>query len=213
MTEELLWSRDRLDAALSALSERDADIRRALAEVGPPAPRGDGRADFATLLRIIVGQQLSVKAAATIFGRVEATLGGRLEPRRLLALDDAELRAAGLSGQKVRYARGLAEAVLSGALDPPALAALDDEDVVEAVTALKGFGRWSAQMFLMFALGRPDVWPAGDLGVQVALQRLKRLEARPTPAESEALAAPWTPWRSAAALFLWHYHGSAPDAT
>ncbi|MFP4209246.1 MAG: DNA-3-methyladenine glycosylase family protein, partial [Wenzhouxiangella sp.] len=176
---EFRLSRHHLEQALDDIAVRDRDIARALALVGYPDERRRGGPCFEQFLRIIVGQQLSVKAAATIFGRIESALAGQIEPQRVLALSDDELRALGLSRQKIAYARGLAAAVLEGRLVPDALARLADDEVVEHITRLKGFGRWSAEMFLLFSLGRPDVWPADDLAIQAGIQRLKSLPARP----------------------------------
>jgi len=130
----------------------------------------------------------------------------RRPPRRFLALDEAALRAIGLSRQKVRYGLALSEDVLAGRIDLEALERMSDEEAVAHLSLARGIGRWTAEVYLMFALGRPDVWPAGDLAVQVATQRLKRLEERPDVARMDAIAAPWRPYRSAAARFLWHYY-------
>lgn len=203
-------TRAHLRTALDELAERDRHIAAGLERVGYPKPRRGGGPRFETLLRTIVGQQLSVKAAATIYSRVEEALEHEADPSRLLRLDDETLRAAGLSRQKVAYARSLAEAVVDGSLDPAGLEKLGDEEVIERITALKGFGRWSAEMFLLFALGRPDVWPADDLGIQAGLHRLKNMRARPDRKRTEAVARPWRPYRGAAAIFVWHYHSNAP---
>jgi len=125
-------------------------------------------------------------------------------------MSDSELRALGLSRQKVGYARGLSEAVIDGSLIPAALADLPDDVVVEKITRLKGFGRWSAEMFLLFSLGRPDVWPADDLAIQAGLHRIKNLRARPDRKRVDAMARPWQPYRGAAAIFIWHYYSNAP---
>jgi DNA-3-methyladenine glycosylase II len=207
--EFMLTERD-LRAALDALSAGDRHIAAALQRVGYPAERRYPGPGFDALLRIIAGQQLSVKAAATIYGRLEAALDGDPTPQRLLALGDDELRALGLSRQKIGYAKGLAEAVTAGRLDPAGLAGLPDAEVIERITALKGFGRWSAEMFLLFALGRPDVWPADDLGIQAGVHRLKNLRSRPDRKRTDAIGRRWAPYRGAAAIFVWHYHANAP---
>lgn len=199
-----------LVGALDELAGRDRHIAAGLERVGYPTERRRGSPSYEHFLRIIAGQQLSVKAAATIYGRLEQALEYTPEPDRLLALDDQQLRAIGLSRQKIGYARGLSEAVLSGELVPEALADLPDDEVIEHITRLKGFGRWSAEMFLLFALGRPDVWPADDLGIQAGLQRLKNMRSRPDRKKTEAVARSWRPYRGAAAIFLWHYHSNAP---
>lgn len=158
---------------------------------------------YEAFARTIVGQQLSTKAAATIWGRVQL-LADPFEPIKVLKLKDEKLRAAGLSGQKVVYLRGLSEAVASKSFVPEKLSKLADEDVIEAITELKGFGRWSAEMVLMFALVRPDVFSGGDLGLREGLKRVLKLDARPTEKESVVLAERWAGHRTAASLLLWH---------
>lgn len=193
---------------LDRLAATDADLSRALARVGYPAPR-QRDPGFATLLRIILAQQVSTASAAAIWRKLEAALGGEIGPERFLALDDAALRAAGFSGRKAEYARGLCRAIAEGALDPDALAMLDEEVAIAALVRLRGFGRWSAEIYLLFALGRADTFPADDLAIQIAYQRLKRLDARPTAKALRAMTEPWRPHRGAAAVFLWHYYGAA----
>ena len=203
-------TRRHLEQALDEIALRDPHIAKALEAVGYPDERRRGEPSYEHFLRIIVGQQLSVKAAATIFGRIEAVLQGDFQPSRLLAMSDDELRALGLSRQKIGYARGLSEAVLDGRLVPAALAELPDAEVVEQITRLKGFGRWSAEMFLLFSLGRPDVWPADDLAIQAGLHRIKNLRTRPDRKRADVLARPWRPYRGAVAIFIWHYYANAP---
>jgi DNA-3-methyladenine glycosylase II len=200
--------RARLEAALEALAERDREVEAALARLGPPEPRVR-EPGFATLLRIVVAQQLSTKAAAAIWARLERAMGGACRPEAFLALGEAELRAAGLSARKIAYGRGLAEAVLDGRLPVDELHRLDDEEVVARITALSGFGRWSAEIYLLFALGRVDAFPADDLGLQAGFQRLKGLERRPSGRALRELVAHWAPWRGAGALLLWRVHGAA----
>lgn len=200
--------RERLRQGIDALAAADGDVALALARIGYPEPRVRQHG-FQTLLRIIVAQQLSTRAAAAIQGRLEALLAGRVEPELLLALPEAGLRAAGLSARKVGYARALAAAMRDGRLDPGSLATAPDETVIEALTALPGFGRWSAEIYLLFALQRLDVLPAGDLALQVGFQRLKRLPERPTAKVFREATLPWAPWRGAAAVFLWHFYGAA----
>lgn len=203
-------TRRHLERAIDEIALKDAHMARALNEVGYPDERRRGEPSYEHFLRIIVGQQLSVKAAATIFGRIEAVLQGDFQPKQVLAMSDDELRELGLSRQKIGYARGLSEAVLDGRLVPAALAELPDAEVVERITRLKGFGRWSAEMFLLFSLGRPDVWPADDLAIQAGLQRIKNLRARPDRKRTDAMARPWRPYRGAAAILVWHYYSNAP---
>jgi DNA-3-methyladenine glycosylase II len=199
-----------LKTALDEIAERDKHMAAALEQVGYPEERRMAEPSYEHFLRIIAGQQLSVKAAATIFGRLEAALDSDFDPERVLAMSDEQLRALGLSRQKIGYTRGLSEAVLEGRLDPVALADLPDEEVMEQVTSLKGFGRWSAEMFLLFSLGRPDVWPADDLAIQAGVHRIKNMRQRPDRKKTDAVAKPWRPYRGAAAIFVWHYYSNAP---
>jgi DNA-3-methyladenine glycosylase II len=201
-----------LRRALDHIAGRDRHMAAALEQVGYPAERRLGEPSYAHFLRIIVGQQLSVKAAATIFARFEAALDGDFQPDRVLAMGDDELRALGLSRQKIDYARGLSRAVVEGSLVPEALAELPDEEVMAQITRLKGFGRWSAEMFLLFSLGRPDVWPADDLAIQAGIHRIKNMRKRPDRKRTDAVARPWRPYRGAAAIFVWHYYSNAPMA-
>ena len=199
---------DRLRAMLDTLAAGDPDLRRALARVGYPASR-QRDPGFATLLRIILAQQVSTASAAAIWRKLEAALQRKVTPARLLALDDAALRAAGFSARKAQYARGLCAGVTTGALDIAGLALLEEEAAIGALVALRGFGRWSAEIYLLFALGRADVFPADDLAIQIAIQRLRGLAARPGGKLARELAEPWRPYRGAAAVFLWHYYGAA----
>lgn len=194
-------------AALDTLAARDADIARTLAEVGYPEPRVR-TPGFATLLDIIVGQQVSVQSAAAIRARLKEA-ADPLTPDSFLALDDAALRRVGFSRRKVEYGRLLAQDILEGRFDPEGLPALDDEAILAEIVARKGLGRWSAEIYMLFALGREDVWPADDLAVQVAVQKLKRLDERPNRAVMDAVAETWRPHRGAAALLMWHIYRKA----
>jgi DNA-3-methyladenine glycosylase II len=167
--------------------------------------RGEGPADaYGALLRTVVGQQLSTKAARTIYGRVLEIFGGSdPSPEQLLEVDEETLRAAGLSGRKVEYLRDLARHVLDGELELERFGELDDEKVIEEIVAVRGLGRWSAEMFLIFHLGRPDVFSGGDLGLRRAIQLAYGLEEPPTPDESIAMAERWRPDRSLASIYLW----------
>lgn len=197
-----------LKVALDKVAKNDPDIRAALKVVGYPRQRRSGAPSYEHLLRIIVGQQLSVKASATIYSRLEAAMGAVI-PENFLNKSDQALRGFGLSRQKIDYGQVLSKAVLDG-FNPRDLIKKSDQEVLEAITALRGFGRWSAEMFLMFSLGRPDIWPAGDLAVQEAVKRLKNLKARPRPKEMDAIAEAWRPHRGAVAVFLWHFYSNAP---
>ncbi len=181
-------------------------IGAALARVGYPEPRLRPTG-YRTLLRTIVGQQVSVAAAASVWAKLEALLGEDTPAAALLAADFDALRACGLSRQKQGYARSLCELVVSGALDLTALPA-DDEEAIAQLTRIKGIGRWSAEIYLLFAEGRADIWPAGDLAVQAGMARLLGLEERPDEKGARALAEAWRPYRGAAAIFTWHCYAN-----
>lgn len=195
-------SAEQLKQGIDAIAERDSDIARALSHVGYPEPRIRERG-YATMLRTIVGQQVSVQSAAAVWNRLEAELGDGCPHEALSAASEGALRACGLSRQKQGYARSLAGLVGSGEVDLHALPD-DDEAAIALLTKIKGIGRWSAEIYLLFAEGRPDIWPAGDLAVQEAVGRIKRLPARPAEKETRALAEGWRPYRGAAAIFTWH---------
>ena len=200
-----------LRPALEALAACDPDIARHYAHCGLPPERRQP-AGFAGLVRIIAAQQVSAASAGAIIGRLEAKLHP-CTPEGFLELDEAALKAIGLSRPKMRYCRALAEDLLAGRIDLPGLVDMNDEAAIEHLVRAKGIGVWSAEVYLLFALRRPDVWPADDLAVQVAVQRVKGLKARPGRAEMRALAEPWRPHRSAAARFMWHayHHPGLPD--
>jgi DNA-3-methyladenine glycosylase II len=200
---------ERLKASLDALAAAEPAFASALARAGYPEPRISERG-FVTLLRAIVGQQVSIQAAASIWNKLDAATGGAADPANVAAAAPETLRAAGLSGQKVAYAHSLAEEVLSGRLDFEALPA-DDEEAIARLVHVKGIGRWTAEIYLLFAEGRGDVFPAGDLAVQIELARIMGLpEARPTEKTIRALAEPWRPHRGAAAIFAWHHRRFVP---
>ena len=195
-------SQEYLIADLDALSAIEPAFALAISRVGYPEPRIRDRG-YATMLRTIVGQQVSVAAAASMWRKLEAELGTGCDPVALLHRDYDTLRACGLSRQKQGYARSLAEMVRAGALQFDALPT-DDEGAIALLTQIKGIGRWSAEIYLLFAEGRRDIWPAGDLAVQEAVKRLLQLEARPGEKETRAIAENWRPYRGAAAIFAWH---------
>lgn len=185
---------------------RDPILGAAIKRIGPCGMAERQRKDHLTaLVGAIVSQQLSTKAAATIFGRVQALVpeGEPLSPAAINALGDAALRAAGLSGQKVGYLRDLCARILDGRLQLDELEALPDDVVVERLVAVKGFGRWTAEMFLMFRLHRPDVLPVGDLGIVKAVQKLYRLRKTPAPKRLLQIGEAWRPYRSVACWYLW----------
>lgn len=197
-------SAEQLRASLDALAVREPAFAAALAHAGYPEPRIRERG-YATLLRTIVGQQVSYKAADAVWKKLEALLGDAGDPAQIARRTDEELRAAGLSRQKSGYARSLADEVLSGRLDlanlPP-----DDEAAIAQLVRVKGIGRWSAEIYLLFAEGRVDMWPAGDLAVQVEIGRILGLPERPSEKQIRALAERWRPHRSAATVFAWHHY-------
>ena len=191
---------------LDSIAAKEPAIARALAIASYPEPRIRPRG-YATLLRTIVGQQVSVAAASSMWRKLEAQLGADVRPEVLLASSFDDLRACGLSRQKQGYARSLCELVISGELDLEALP-VDDEAAIAQLTRIKGIGRWSAEIYLLFAEGRPDIWPAGDLAVQAGLHRLLKLAERPSESLTRKLAEPWQPHRGAAAIFTWHCYNN-----
>lgn len=199
-----------LQASLDALAEIEPRFADAIAATGYPEER-IREPGYATLLRTIVGQQVSVAAAASVWNKLEALLGEGCAPERLIAQDFDALRACGLSRQKQGYARSLAELVLSGELPLDALPA-DDEEAIDYLTKVKGIGRWSAEIYLLFAEGRVDIWPAGDLAVQEGVGRLLKLETRPSEKDIREIAEAWRPHRGAAAIFTWHIYAKGFQA-
>ncbi|MGB7407878.1 MAG: DNA-3-methyladenine glycosylase 2 family protein [Pontixanthobacter sp.] len=177
-------------------------IAGALAKVGYPEPR-IRPTGYRTLLRTIVGQQVSVAAAASVWRKLEAELGEDMRAEALLARDFDTLRACGLSRQKQGYARSLCELVVSDELQLDDLPA-DDEGAIAELTRIKGIGRWSAEIYLLFAEGRPDIWPAGDLAVQAGIGKILDMPERLSEKETRALAEPWRPHRGAVSIFTWH---------
>lgn len=196
----------RIRAGLDAIAVIEPGIARALELAGYPEPR-IRPTGHATLLRTIVGQQVSVAAAASMWRKLEDLIGTDMDPQALLAASFDDLRACGLSRQKQGYARSLCELVAAGALDFAALPE-DDEAAIALLTQIKGIGRWSAEIYLLFAEGRPDIWPAGDLAVQAGLHRLLSLPERPSEKQTRALAEGWRPHRGAAAIFTWHCYNN-----
>lgn len=198
-----------IERKLAALAKTDNYIKAAIDHVGYPGERINEQS-LAVFLRVIIGQQLSVKAAASISARVTALTGESPSPTSFDNIDDETLRGAGLSKQKIAYVRSLCDTVKAGTLDIQALPTLSDEEAIAAITAVKGLGVWSAHMYLMFSLGRADVWPVGDLAVRVGVGRMIGLEERPTEKETQAIGERWRPHRSVVALLAWHYYSNAP---
>lgn len=183
------------DPAIAALVERFGT--RSIAE------RMRGGSHFSDLARIIVGQQVSTAAAATVWGRVCDAFGGEAPSAEDVIGAEEVLRGCGLSGRKASYVVGIGEAIVAGELEPEALTEASDDEVIEQLTALRGLGRWSAEMFLMFNLGRPDVFSGGDLGLRRGIQVAFEMEEPPGPDESVAIAERWRPHRTLACIYLW----------
>lgn len=193
-------------AGIDSIAARDPAIARAVARYGYPGPRLRERG-YRTLLRTIVGQQVSVAAAASVWTKLEGLLGEEMVPAALLAAEPEALRACGLSRQKQGYARSLAELVASGALDLHELPA-DDEEAIAQLTLIKGIGRWSAEIYLLFAEGRPDVFPAGDLAIQAGLAKILDLAERPGERIARELAEGWRPHRGSIAILTWQVYNN-----
>jgi DNA-3-methyladenine glycosylase II len=193
-----------LSSGLQHLASRDADLSAILARLGAP-PMWDREPGFPTLVHIILEQQVSLASARAAFDRLR-TAAAPLTPEAFLTFDDARLKSIGFSRQKTGYARGLAQAMLERRLDLAELAGMPDGEVRRVLLKIKGIGPWSADIYLLMALRRPDVWPAGDLALAVAAQRIKRLPACPSSAELEAMGDAWRPWRAVAARLLWYYY-------
>lgn len=193
-----------LHQGVAHLTTRDPDLAAIFARLGPP-PLWAREPGFPALVLIILEQQVSLASARAAFDRLLAA-ASPLTPSTFLQLEDETLRAIGFSRQKASYSRQLAQAILDGHLDMAALATLPDAAARAALVARKGIGPWTADIYLLMCLRRPDIWPVGDLGLLVAVQEIKGFDRRPTALEMEAIAAPWRPWRAVAARLLWHYY-------
>jgi DNA-3-methyladenine glycosylase II len=200
-----------LARGLQFLSERDRDLAIILKELGPP-PMWFREPGFPTLIHIILEQQVSLASARAAFQRLLA-VAKPLTPHNFLLLDDGSLNAMGFSRQKIIYGRHLSTSIIEGQLDPDGLGALDDAEARAELLKIKGIGHWTADIYLLMALRRQDIWPIGDLALAVAVQRIKRLPARPSPLELESVSLPWRPWRAVAARLLWHYYLSGPKTS
>ncbi len=199
-------SAEAIRESLDAVAAVEPAIAHALERAGYPEPRLRERG-YRTLLRTIVGQQVSVAAAASMWRKLEAEVGEEMTASELLARDFDALRACGLSRQKQSYIRSLCELVASGEIDLEALPT-DDEEAIAELVKIKGIGRWSAEIYLLFAEGRRDMWPAGDLAVQAGLGRILGLVERPSEKDLRALAEPWRPHRGPVAIFTWHCYNN-----
>jgi DNA-3-methyladenine glycosylase II len=191
-----------LEAAVAELAARDPDLAGIVARIGPP-PLWDRPPGFGTLVHIVLEQQVSLASARAAFDRLVLATDP-LTPERFLRLTDMELLAVGFSRQKARYGRAIATALLDGTLDLDRLAALDDEAAQQALETIPGIGRWSSTIYLLMVLGRPDVWPVGDMALATAVAEAKGLPARPAAADLALMGEVWRPWRSVAARLFWH---------
>jgi DNA-3-methyladenine glycosylase II len=198
-----------LQRGFTEVARLDPDMKRVLSEVGEPdvtlRPRG-----FAMFLRGIIAQQVSVKAAASIYGRVEDKAGQPVTAEKIQKLGVMGCRELGMSQRKAEYALGLAEAELRGQIDFGDLEQMPDEEAIARLVELRGIGRWTAEVYLLLSLGRPNIWPAADLALMNAIGRIKKLENRPTIGQATDIAELWKPWRGSAALLLWHYYKKMP---
>lgn len=198
---------EQIKAGVDAVAAQEPAFARALQLAGYPEPR-IRPTGYATLLRTIVGQQVSVAAASSMWRKLEALVGDDIPVGEVLAADFDALRSCGLSRQKQSYVRSLCELVSCGEIDFDSLPE-GDEEAIEKLTRIKGIGRWSAEIYLLFAEGRQDIWPAGDLAVQVGLGKILGLEERPSEKEIRVLAEAWRPHRGAVAIFTWHCYNNA----
>ena len=195
----------RYKIALAEICEMDSDLAGVVEKFGPP-PIWRRPAGFRTLLYLIMEQQVSLASAKATYEKLVARLGADPEPETFLALDDDDLRAVGFSRQKTRYGRVLSEAVSNGSLKLEGLRRRDDEAAKAELMQLPGIGHWTADIYLMEALGRPDVWPVGDLALQVGAHHVKVLDSRPDQDTLMEIGEAWRPWRAVAARILWHYY-------
>ena len=197
-----------LAEGVAELARRDPHLAAVVARHGAP-PLWDRPPGFGTLVQIILEQQISLSAGRAAYGRLER-LAGAVTPERVAALTEIELRGAGLTRQKSAYIRELAQAIVAGEFDPDGLAALDDEEARAALIKLRGVGAWTADIYLLMALGRADIWPSGDLALVAAIREVKRLRSLPTSDRIGRITRTWSPWRAVAARVLWHHYLSTP---
>lgn len=200
-------TKETIKESLDAIRVVEPRFEKAIISAGYPEPRINP-AGYQTLLRTIVGQQVSVAAASSVWNKLEAQLGAGCPADKLLATDFDALRACGLSRQKQGYARSLAELILSGELDLNHLPE-DDEEAIARLTQVNGIGRWSAEIYLLFALGRPDIWPAGDLAIQAGVASIMGHDTRPSEKLLREMAEPWSPHRGSVAIFIWHHYNTS----
>ena len=197
-----------LAEGVAELARRDPHLAAVVARHGAP-PLWDRPPGFQTLVQIILEQQVSLASGRAAYGRLEK-VAGTVNPEQIVELDDAALQSAGLTRQKASYIRGLAQAIVAGDFDPGTLADLDDEGARASLTALRGVGSWTADIYLLMALGRADIWPAGDLALVAAIREVKRMRSLPSVDRVARITRGWSPWRAVAARVLWHHYLSTP---
>ena len=193
-----------LQKGVQELADRDEDFARITSTYGPP-PLWEREQGFHTLIHIILEQQVSLASAKAAYNRLELAINP-LTPKNFLGLTDGELKRIGFSRQKTRYGRELAKAIIDESLDLSGLGRLEDEEAKEQLMKVTGIGSWTADIYLLMALGRPDIWPNGDLALEVAIQQIKGWLKRPTSEEVRVISEEWQPWRAVAARLLWHYY-------
>lgn len=193
-----------LARGLQYLTNLDADFDRIVNQLGSP-PLWARPPGFSTLIRIILEQKISLSSAGAVYDRL-LSLTSTLTPARFMELDDSTLRRIGFSRQKIVFSRHLAESIVEGKIDLPALEKMTDDEARSELMKIKGIGPWTAEIYLLRVLLRPDAWPASDLALAVAVQKIKRLPSRPSPVELERISEEWRPWRAIAARLLWHYY-------
>lgn len=198
-----------LKQSLDQIAKKDADVRRELKRLGYPEPRKRPRG-FETFFRIIVSQQISAQAARSILAKAQDMLG-ETSAEAVHKCRADRLRKAGLSARKVEYAKDLARAIVKGEFSIEGLAKMENEQAIQAISSLRGFGRWSAEVYLMFSLGRPDIFASGDLALRVAVSRLRGYDRTLTEKEAHNEVMHWSPHRTAGCVFLWHYYRGAPQ--
>jgi DNA-3-methyladenine glycosylase II len=194
----------RLLQGVRELAKRDEDLARLTSTYGPP-PLWEREQGFQTLIHIILEQQVSLASAKAAYNRLERAVS-LLTPQNFIGITDEDLKHIGFSRQKTRYGRELAHAIIAGRLDLSSLSKLEDEEAKEQLMKVKGIGSWTADIYLLMALGRPNIWPKGDLAIEVAIQRVKGWLRRPTPEELKKMSDAWQPWRAVAARIFWHFY-------
>jgi DNA-3-methyladenine glycosylase II len=201
-------TRETLGDGVTELARRDQHLAAVVERFGPP-PLWDRAPGFETLVQIILEQQVSLSAGRAAYGRLER-VAGAVTPEAIARLDETTLRSAGLTRQKSRYIRELAQAIVAGQFDPSALSEMDDDAAHTALIKLNGIGAWTANIYLLMALGRSDIWPNGDLALVAALREVKRMRSTPSLERIRRITNAWRPWRAVAARVLWHHYLSTP---